>query len=41
MISAQWVTPLAASDDPLQTIGVEFERGVDALRTQRPILTGR
>jgi len=38
MISAQWVTPLEASDDPLETIGAEFERGIELLRTQQPIL---
>jgi TetR/AcrR family transcriptional repressor of nem operon len=38
MIAAQWVAPLAASDDPLETIAAEFERGAAALKAQRPIL---
>jgi TetR/AcrR family transcriptional regulator, transcriptional repressor for nem operon len=38
MITAQWVTPLAASDDPLATISAEFERGIEVLAAQRPIL---
>jgi AcrR family transcriptional regulator len=40
MIAAQWITPLLVSPSPdvLETIAVEFERGVDVLRAQRPIL---
>ena len=38
MITAQWVTPLHGSHDPLETIGAEFERGIEALKIQRPIL---
>jgi AcrR family transcriptional regulator len=38
MITAQWVTPLHGSRDPLETIGTEFERGIEALTIQRPIL---
>jgi AcrR family transcriptional regulator len=38
MISAQWVTPLHGSHDPLETISAEFERGIEALKVQRPIL---
>jgi len=38
MITAQWVTPLHGSHDPLETISAEFERGIEALKTQRPIL---
>ena len=38
MITAQWVTPLQDSHDPLETISAEFERGIEALTTQRPIL---
>src|SRR5262249_8590575 len=38
MITAQWVTPLQASRDPLETISAEFERGIEALKIQRPIL---
>jgi len=38
MIAVQWVAPLAASDDVLETIGVEFERGIEVLQAQRPIL---
>src|SRR5215472_14124551 len=38
MIAAQWVSPLEASHDPLETIGTEFERGIDLLKIQRPIL---
>jgi TetR/AcrR family transcriptional regulator, transcriptional repressor for nem operon len=38
MIASQWVTPLAETDDVLETIAVEFERGIQVLRAQRPIL---
>jgi TetR/AcrR family transcriptional regulator, transcriptional repressor for nem operon len=38
MIAAQWVTPLADTEDVLETIAVEFERGIEVLRAQRPIL---
>jgi len=38
MIAAQWVTPLETSNDPLETIGTEFERGIELLKTQQPIL---
>ena len=38
MITAQWVTPLRGSHDPLETISAEFERGIEALKVQRPIL---
>lgn len=38
MIAAQWVTPLKDSRDPLETINAEFERGIDVLKAQRPIL---
>jgi AcrR family transcriptional regulator len=38
MITAQWVTPLASSDDPLGTISAEFDRGIEVLAAQRPIL---
>src|SRR5579859_7640133 len=38
MIRAQWVGPLQESSDPLETIAVEFERGLAFLREQRPIL---
>lgn len=38
MITAQWVTPLLAARDPLETISVEFERGIEVLRAQQPIL---
>ncbi len=38
MIAAQWVTPLEASSDPLTTISTEFERGIEVLMAQQPIL---
>jgi AcrR family transcriptional regulator len=38
MITAQWVEPLVGTADPLDTIAAEFDRGVDVLRVQRPIL---
>jgi TetR/AcrR family transcriptional regulator, transcriptional repressor for nem operon len=38
MIAAQWVAPLREPADPLEAIAAEFERGVDLLRAQRPIL---
>jgi len=38
MIAAQWVIPLRSSDDPLETIGIEFERGIEVLKAQQPIL---
>jgi TetR/AcrR family transcriptional regulator, transcriptional repressor for nem operon len=38
MIAAQWVVPLAESDDVLATIAAEFERGIEVLRERRPIL---
>jgi AcrR family transcriptional regulator len=38
MITAQWVTPLHASDNPLETISAEFDRGIEVLAGQRPIL---
>jgi AcrR family transcriptional regulator len=38
LITAQWVTPLHGSRDPLETISAEFERGIEALKIQRPIL---
>jgi len=38
MIAAQWVEPLRTSDDPLGTIATEFARGVNLLRSMRPIL---
>jgi TetR/AcrR family transcriptional regulator, transcriptional repressor for nem operon len=38
MIAAQWVAPLREPADLLETIAAEFERGVDVLRAQRPIL---
>ena len=38
MITAQWVTPLASSDDPLETISAEFERGIEVLAAPQPIL---
>src|SRR5215467_12463805 len=38
MITAQWVSPLEVSHDPLETIGTEFDRGIDVLKSQRPIL---
>ena len=38
MITAQWVTPLESSRDPLTTISAEFERGIAVLQAQRPIL---
>jgi TetR/AcrR family transcriptional regulator, transcriptional repressor for nem operon len=38
MIAAQWVVPLRSAADPLETIALEFERGVEVLRAQRPIL---
>lgn len=38
MITAQWVTPLEASHDPLATISAEFERGIEVLKSQQPIL---
>jgi TetR/AcrR family transcriptional repressor of nem operon len=38
MIAGQWVIPLRESTDVLDTIAVEFERGVDGLRERRPIL---
>jgi AcrR family transcriptional regulator len=38
MITAQWVLPLQDSPDPLETIAVEFERGIEMLQRQRPIL---
>ena len=38
MITAQWVTPLHGSHDPLETIAAEFERGIAALKSQQPIL---
>jgi TetR/AcrR family transcriptional regulator, transcriptional repressor for nem operon len=38
MIAGQWVGPLQAAADPLETIAAEFERGVEFLSGQRPIL---
>jgi AcrR family transcriptional regulator len=38
MITAQWVSPLEASHDPLATISAEFERGIEVLKSQQPIL---
>jgi AcrR family transcriptional regulator len=38
MIAGQWVGPLQSAADPLETIAVEFERGAEVLRRQRPIL---
>jgi len=38
MITAQWVTPVHASADPLETISAEFERGIEVLAARRPIL---
>ena len=38
MIAAQWVVPLRTAADPLQVIAAEFERGVEGLSRQRPIL---
>jgi len=38
LIADQWVTPLATSEDPLATIATEFERGIELLKTQQPIL---
>jgi TetR/AcrR family transcriptional regulator, transcriptional repressor for nem operon len=38
MIAAQWVGPLRSAADPLETIALEFERGAEVLREQRPIL---
>ncbi len=38
MIAAQWVEPLSEAADPLETIAIEFERGVEVLRRQRPLL---
>ena len=38
MIAAQWVEPLQDAVDPLETIATEFERGVELLRGQRPVL---
>jgi AcrR family transcriptional regulator len=38
MISGQWVEPLRETPDPLLTIATEFERGVEVLRRQRPLL---
>jgi AcrR family transcriptional regulator len=38
MIAAQWVEPLRDCADPLQTIAVEYERGIEVLRGQQPIL---
>jgi TetR/AcrR family transcriptional repressor of nem operon len=38
MIASQWVVPLRESTDVLDTIAIEFERGVDALRERLPIL---
>lgn len=37
-ITAQWVEPLHRTADPLETIATEFDRGIDLLRAQRPIL---
>jgi TetR/AcrR family transcriptional regulator, transcriptional repressor for nem operon len=38
MIAAQWVGPLRSPADPLETIALEFERGLEVLSAQRPIL---
>ena len=38
MIAAQWVDPLKATPDVLDTIAIEFERGARILRRHRPIL---
>jgi AcrR family transcriptional regulator len=38
MIAAQWIGPLRRAADPLETIAVEFERGVAVLAAARPIL---
>jgi TetR/AcrR family transcriptional regulator, transcriptional repressor for nem operon len=38
LIASQWVVPLRESTDVLDTIAIEFERGVDVLRERRPIL---
>jgi TetR/AcrR family transcriptional regulator, transcriptional repressor for nem operon len=38
MIAAQWVHPLEDSPDVLETIAHEFEKGVEVLRVQQPIL---
>lgn len=38
MIAAQWADPLSDTADPLETIATEYERGVELLRQQQPIL---
>src|SRR5215472_6035224 len=38
MIAAQWARPLSDTADPLETITREYERGIDLLRQQQPIL---
>jgi TetR/AcrR family transcriptional repressor of nem operon len=38
MIAAQWAEPLRHCADPLETIAVEYERSIEALRGQHPIL---
>jgi AcrR family transcriptional regulator len=38
LIASQWVVPLRQSPDVLETIAFEFDRGIDVLRLQRPIL---
>jgi AcrR family transcriptional regulator len=38
MIAAQWVTSLQDEPDALETIAREFERGIEGLALQRPIL---
>jgi TetR/AcrR family transcriptional regulator, transcriptional repressor for nem operon len=38
MIAGQWVVTLESAPDVLEAIAAEFERGIDVLRQQRPIL---
>jgi AcrR family transcriptional regulator len=38
MIAAQWADPLSDTADPLETIAAEYERGVELLHQQQPIL---
>ena len=38
MIAAQWADPLRHCADPLQAIAVAYERGIEVLRGQHPIL---
>lgn len=38
MIARQWVTSLQDSPDEIESIASEFDRGIEVLRLQRPIL---